>query len=120
MMLDVATLRVALAVVDLTLLLLFYFITFRRTRSTYSGWWCLALLLFLSGNAAYLMDGTPHQVWTNPLGNVLLVAGAASIWAGARSLRTTVPKICVATRATSDRCSAIVPPLDIVADVPTH
>lgn len=93
MMLDIATLRVALAVVDLTLLLLFYFITFRRTRSTYTGWWCLALLLFLSGNAAYLMDGTPHQVWTNPLGNVLLVAGAASIWAGARSLRTTVPKI---------------------------
>lgn len=93
MMLDIATLRVALAVVDLTLLLLFYFITFRRTRSAYSGWWCLALGLFLSGNAAYLMDGTPHQVWTNPLGNVLLVGGAASIWAGARSLRTTVPKI---------------------------
>ena len=93
MMLDIATLRVALAVVDLTLLLLFYFITFRRTRSAYSGWWCLALLLFLSGNAAYLMDGTPHQVWANPLGNVLLVAGAASIWAGARSLRTSVPKI---------------------------
>ena len=92
MMLDTATLRVALAVVDLTLLLLFYFITFRRTRSTYSGWWCLALLFFLSGNAAYLLDGTPHQVWGNPLGNVLLVAGAASIWAGARSLRTTVPR----------------------------
>ena len=92
MMLDTATLRVALAVVDLTLLLLFYFITFRRTRSTYSGWWCLALLFFLSGNAAYLFDGTPHQVWGNPLGNVLLVAGAASIWAGARSLRTTVPR----------------------------
>ena len=93
MMLDIATLRVALAVVDLTLLLLFYFITFRRTRSTYSGWWCVALLMFLSGNAAYLFDGTPHQVWTNPLGNVLLVAGAASIWAGARSLRTTVTNI---------------------------
>jgi diguanylate cyclase (GGDEF)-like protein len=93
MMLDIATLRVALAVVDLTLLLLFYFITFRRTRSTYSGWWCVALLMFLSGNAAYLLDGTPHQVWTNPLGNVLLVAGAASIWAGARSLRTTVTNI---------------------------
>jgi diguanylate cyclase (GGDEF)-like protein len=93
MMLDTATLRVALAVVDLTLLLLFYFITFRRTRSAYSGWWCLALLLFLSGNAAYLLDGTPHQAWGNPLGNVLLVAGAASIWAGARSLRTASPRI---------------------------
>ncbi|MDN4643797.1 GGDEF domain-containing protein [Arthrobacter sp. PsM3] len=93
MMLDTATLRVALAVVDLTLLLLFYFITFRRTRSAYSGWWCLALLLFLSGDAAYLLDGTPHQVWSNPLGNLLLVAGAASIWAGARSLRTASPRI---------------------------
>ena len=93
MMLDTATLRVSLAVVDLTLLLLFYFITFRRTRSAYSGWWCLALLFFLSGNACYLLDGTPHQIWGNPLGNVLLVAGAASIWAGARSLRTTVPNV---------------------------
>ncbi|MET3919231.1 diguanylate cyclase [Arthrobacter sp. UYEF20] len=92
MMLDTLTLRVFLAVVDLTLLLLFYFITFRRTRSAYSGWWCMALFLFLTGNAAYLFDGTAHQVWANPGGNVLLVAGAASIWAGARSLRTAVPK----------------------------
>jgi diguanylate cyclase (GGDEF)-like protein len=90
MTLDTLTLRVALAVVDLTLLLLFYFITYRRTRSTYSGSWCLALLLFLAGNAAYLLDGSPHQVWANPLGNVLLVAGASSIWRGARSLRTRV------------------------------
>ena len=87
MMLDAATLRVALALVDLTLLMLFYFITFRRTRSAYSGWWCMALLLFLVGNAAYLLDGTVQQVWANPAGNVLLVAGAASIWAGGRSLR---------------------------------
>jgi diguanylate cyclase (GGDEF)-like protein len=92
MMLDTATLRVALSAVDLTLLVLFFFITFRRTRSAYSGWWCMALLLFLTGNAAYLFDGTVHQVWANPSGNVLLVAGAACIWAGARSLRTAVPK----------------------------
>jgi diguanylate cyclase (GGDEF)-like protein len=92
MMLDTLTLRVALAVVDLTLLLLFYFSTYRRTRSAYSGWWCLALLLFLAGNAAYLLDGTVHQVWANPSGNVLLVSGAASIWAGARSLRTAAPR----------------------------
>jgi diguanylate cyclase (GGDEF)-like protein len=87
MMLDTGTLRVALALVDLTLLMLFYFITFRRTRSAYSGWWCMALLLFLVGNAAYLLDGTAHQVWANPAGNVLLVTGAACIWAGGRSLR---------------------------------
>lgn len=92
MMLDTATLRVALALVDLTLLMLFYFITYRRTRSAYSGWWCMALLLFLAGNAAYLLDGTVHQVWANPSGNVLLVSGAASIWAGARSLRAPSPR----------------------------
>ena len=92
MMLDTATLRVALAVVDLTLLLLFYFITFRRTRSAYSGSWCLALLLFLAGNGVYLLDSPPHQVWAIPLGNVFLVGGAASIWAGARSLRTRAPR----------------------------
>ncbi len=92
MMLDTATLRVALALVDLTLLMLFYFITFRRTRSPYSGWWCMALLLFLVGNAAYLLDGTVHQAWAIPAGNVLLVAGAASIWAGGRSLRAPSPR----------------------------
>jgi len=87
MMLDTATLRVVLALVTLTLLLLFYFITFRRTRAAYSGWWCMALLLFLAGTSAYLLNGTVHQVWANPSGNILLVAGSASIWAGARSLR---------------------------------
>lgn len=93
MTLDTSTLRVAFALVSLTLLLLFYFITFRRTRAAYSGWWCLALILFLTGSAAYLLDGTVHQVWANPLGNILLVAGAASVWAGARSLRTAVPGV---------------------------
>ncbi|SDM00559.1 GGDEF domain-containing protein [Arthrobacter sp. ok362] len=92
MMLDTATLRVALALVDLTLLMLFYFITFRRTRSPYSGWWCMALLLFLVGNSVYLLGGTAHQGWAIPAGNVLLVAGAASIWAGGRSLRAPSPR----------------------------
>jgi diguanylate cyclase (GGDEF)-like protein len=47
----------------------------------------VALLLFLAGSASYLLNGTPHQVWANPLGNVLLVSGVASVWAAARSLR---------------------------------
>ena len=68
MPLDTLTLRVALAVVDLTLLTLFYFIAYRRTRSPYSAWWCVALSLFLLGNAAYLLDGTAHQQWANPHG----------------------------------------------------
>ena len=93
MMLDTSTLRVALAVVTLTLLCLFYFITFRRTRSPFSAWWCSALLLFLTGSASYLLDGTVHQAWANPLGNTLLVGGAGAMWAGARSLRTNNPKL---------------------------
>lgn len=93
MMLDASTLRVALAAVTLTLLCLFYFITFRRTRSPFSGWWCSALLLFLTGSASYLWDGTVHQVWANPLGNTLLVGGAGAMWAGARSLRTSIPRL---------------------------
>jgi len=93
MMLDTSTLRVALALVTLTLLCLFYFITFRRTRSPYSGWWCSALLLFLTGSASYLLDGTVHQGWANPLGNTLLVGGAGAMWAGARSLRRASPKL---------------------------
>lgn len=93
MMLDTSTLRVSLAVVTLTLLCLFYFITFRRTRSPFSGWWCSALLLFLTGSSSYLLDGTVHQVWANPLGNILLVGGAGAMWAGGRSLRCGNPPL---------------------------
>ena len=57
MVLDTSTLRVSLAVVTLTLLFLFFFITYRKTRSAYSAWWCSALLLFLTGSASYLLDG---------------------------------------------------------------
>lgn len=86
-MLDTTTLRVAFGVVALTLLVLFYFVSFRASRSAYCGWWCAALGLFLSGSAAYLLDGTTQQVWANPLGNTLLVVGACSVWAGTRVLR---------------------------------
>jgi diguanylate cyclase (GGDEF)-like protein len=92
MMLDAASLRVAFAVVALTLFILFYLVTYRRTRSAYSGWWCAAIALFLVGSSAYLLNGTAHQVWANPLGNVLAVLGAASVWAGARTLRAPAPK----------------------------
>jgi diguanylate cyclase (GGDEF)-like protein len=87
MILDTATLRVAFSLMALVMGILFYFSAFRTTRSAYSGWWCVALLLFLAGSASFLLNGTPHQVWAYPLGNVLLVAGVASVWAAARSLR---------------------------------
>ncbi|MDQ0680677.1 diguanylate cyclase (GGDEF)-like protein [Arthrobacter pascens] len=91
MVLDTATLRIAFALMALALGLLFYFSAYRTTRSPYSGWWCLALVFFLSGSAAFLLDGTPHQWWANPLGNVLLVHGGVAVWAGARSLRSMPP-----------------------------
>lgn len=87
MMLDTVTLRVSFGVVALTLLLLFYFVAYRSTRSAYCGWWCVALSLFLLGSAAYLLDETDQQVWANPLGNALMVSGAASVWAGTRAIK---------------------------------
>ncbi|WP_035741421.1 GGDEF domain-containing protein [Arthrobacter sp. MA-N2] len=84
--LDPVSLKIALGVVAFTLCLLF-FTSFRRTRSPYSGWWCLALVFLLSGNVAYLLSGTSLQIWAPLLGNTLLVAGAFSVWAGSRSLR---------------------------------
>ena len=91
MVLDTTTLRIAFGLMALVLVFLFYFSAYRVTRSPYSGWWCLALLFFLSGSASFLLDGTQHQVWANPLGNVLLVHGGVAVWAGARSLRTVPP-----------------------------
>jgi diguanylate cyclase (GGDEF)-like protein len=87
MMLDTYSLRVAFGVMAVALLLLFYFVTFRGTRSAYSGWWCTALGCFLAGSAAALLDGGAHQGWANPLASCVLVGGAASVWAGARSFR---------------------------------
>ena len=92
MVLDTVTLRVAFGLMALVLGLLFYFSAYRLTRSPYSGWWCLALVFFLAGSAAFLLDGTTHQWWANPLGNVLLVHGGVAVWAGARSLREVRPR----------------------------
>jgi diguanylate cyclase (GGDEF)-like protein len=92
MHLDTVTLRVAFAVLAFTLALLFYFAAYRTTRSAYSAWWCVALTFFLTGSASFLFNGTVHQLWANPLGNCLLVAGAACVWASARSLRASRPR----------------------------
>ena len=93
MVLDIATLRITFGLMALALVFLFYFCTYRPTRSPYSGWWCIALLFFLTGSLCFLLNRTGHQVWANPLGNMLLVSGALSVWAGARSLRPTpVPR----------------------------
>lgn len=87
MILDTASLRVAFAVVALTLGILFYFADFRSTRSPYSAWWCVSLALFLAGSASFLLSATPYGWLANPLGNALLAGGASAVWASARSLR---------------------------------
>jgi serine phosphatase RsbU (regulator of sigma subunit) len=86
-MLDAITLRVAFLVVALTLLTLSFFVTYRSTRSAYSLWWSIGLALLLAGNTAFILNGTAHETWANPLGNLLAVAGGASIWTATRSLR---------------------------------
>jgi len=91
-MLDTTSLRVAFGVVSLTMLALFYFVTYRSTRSAYAAWWCAALALLVAGSSLYLFNETEQQVWANPLANALVVTGAAAVWAGARSLWTAGPR----------------------------
>ena len=91
-MLDTATLRVAFGVVGFCVVVLFYGVTYRTTRSAYSGWWCVSLGLFLVSALLFLLNGTAAQVVANPMGNTLAVLGAACVWAAARSLRAASPR----------------------------
>lgn len=89
---DVATLRVAFAVMAGVLLLLFYVAAYRSTHAPFSGWWTVSLLLFSLGSLAYLANGTSWQVVLNPAGNALAVGGAEAAWCAARTLRTPPPR----------------------------
>ncbi|WP_104166293.1 GGDEF domain-containing protein [Arthrobacter sp. SX1312] len=91
MTLDITTLRVAFGAVAITLLVLFYTVAFRQTRSAYSAWWCAAILFFCIGSSIHLLDGSHHQVWAHPTAHTLSVMGTVSVWAGARTLRTGRP-----------------------------
>lgn len=85
-MLDAFTLRVAFGVVAICVLVVTYVVTYRGTRSSYSGWWCLALLAFGPGALLFLLNDTPWQVVANPLGNAVSVLGAVFVVAACRSL----------------------------------
>ncbi|MBM0126646.1 GGDEF domain-containing protein [Pimelobacter simplex] len=86
-MLDTLTLRVAFGLVAACVLVLFYGVTYRSTRSAYSGWWCASLGCFIVSASLFLFNDTPLQVVANPMGNTIAVLGAGCVWAGARSLR---------------------------------
>jgi diguanylate cyclase (GGDEF)-like protein len=85
--LDIATLRVSFGLIALCVLVLFYVATFRTTRSAFSGWWVLSLLLYVLSSGLFLFNGTSLQQVANPLGNAFGVAGSACVWAAASSLR---------------------------------
>jgi diguanylate cyclase (GGDEF)-like protein len=85
--LDTATLRVAFGVIAICMLVLFYGVTYRSTRSAYSRWWCRSLACFVLSSTLFLFNGTLLQVAANPLGNTVAVLGAGFVWAAGRSLR---------------------------------
>lgn len=86
MELDITTLRVAFGTAAFTMLVLFYCVTYRSTRSGYSGWWSVSLAWFMVGSTAYVLNGTEFQHWANPTGNALVVLGASCAWAATRFL----------------------------------
>lgn len=83
---DPLTLRVALAAVAVSLLLLSYAGVHRRTRSRYSMWWCLSLVATAAATMLYLFNGTDAQLIANPLGNAVGTVSAACTWGAARAL----------------------------------
>ncbi|UDY22711.1 GGDEF domain-containing protein [Nocardioides sp. Kera G14] len=88
---DIVTLRITFSLIALCMLVLFYVTTYRVTRAPFCAWWCISLVLFLGAGIAWLLNGSDAQAVANPLGNVLAVAGAQTVWFAARSLRRARP-----------------------------
>lgn len=86
-MLDDQTMRIVLGGVTLTVLILFYVGVYRPTRSSFSGWWTLALLCAAIARALLLLNGSGLQVVTNPASILLAVIGVTCVWFATRSLR---------------------------------
>ncbi|MGF6835621.1 diguanylate cyclase (GGDEF)-like protein [Paenarthrobacter sp. TE4293] len=84
--LDPFSVRLVLGLVTLTLIVISC-VSSQRRRSPYAEWWRVALCLFFVGNAAFLLNDTASQLWANPVGKALVVAGTFCLWAGARTLR---------------------------------
>src|SRR5690554_175683 len=79
--------RMTLGGVAAIVLLLFYLGVYRPTRSSFSGWWSLALLCAGLSTSLLLFNGSSLQIFTTPTSNVLAAIGVTSVWFAMRSLR---------------------------------
>ena len=85
-LLDRSTLMVVFAVMTLTMLVLFYFDTYRQSRAPFAGWWCGAVGSFFLAAAFYFMGEAQDVSWATSVGNGVMVLGSGCVWAGTRSL----------------------------------
>ena len=75
-LLDRSTLMVVFAVMTLTILVLFYFDTYRQSRAPFAGWWCGAVASFFLAAGFYFMGEVRDITWATSLGNGVLVLGS--------------------------------------------
>ncbi|MFW2513249.1 GGDEF domain-containing protein [Demequina sp. SO4-13] len=87
-MIDDDTMRIVLAGMSLTVFVLFYFGVYGPTRSSFSGWWTLSLLLVGVWTSLLTFDDGNMQVVTNPVSNMVAALGVTCIWFAMRSLRS--------------------------------
>jgi diguanylate cyclase (GGDEF)-like protein len=85
-LLDRSTLVVVFAVMTLTMLVLFYFDTYRKSRAPFAGWWCVAVASFFFAAVCYFLGEVAGAAWAPSVGNGVMVLGSGCVWAGARSL----------------------------------
>jgi diguanylate cyclase (GGDEF)-like protein len=85
-LLDRSTLMVVFAVMSLTMLVLFYFDTYRTSRAPFAGWWCGAVGSFFLAAVFYFMGEVQDVVGATSAGNGVMVLGSGCVWAGTRSL----------------------------------
>ncbi len=79
--------RVALGAVAFTVLVLFYLGVYRPTRSSFSAWWSLSLLVAGLAITLLLFNDTPARIATYPVATALAAAGSTCVWFAMRSLR---------------------------------
>ena len=76
-----------------TVLLLFYLGVYRPTRSSFSGWWSVALFCAGLSTSLLLFNGHPLQTFTTPVSNMLAAMGVTGTWFAMLSLRhKTLPR----------------------------